>query len=484
MAIISLNTATDGLPPEAAAVQAPAADAGASAAPAPSVPANDGQPPAGSLPPAADGPPPEYTGADAGFLEKVAKELENPPEAKEEAKPKAEEVKSGDAAKVDPPVEEKIDDPEIDKIYEAQLKNVKKEDKLHWKEWAQKSKVTRRDLRLANDLIETLKSDLYKARAASPEDVAGIKAQLEQERTSKKEIADRLRILDIQQDPDFIATYDAPIQRNEKAMEAAIREFAKRGNLDDKATEAAIADYRKAGYSTEVVGVEIMGLEKTGKPEDFATAQKLRALLQNSELIRSHRTAKMEEWKTDGEARKTRQQAEQADRQTKATKDAEASFAENFTSENKPWVDKFSFLAQPPAPDAKDPADVRMAKQADLDAWTAARAKADDAIKGIAQDLQNPQKSATAAGRARALMADALMKDWKIARFDKTIAQQQKRISELEAEVGKGRKAGSLSTGHVTAPAGPKKAEPTRYDQSKPEGSFLKAYAEANGVNV
>lgn len=482
MAIISLNTATDGLPPEAAAVQAPAADAGASAAPAPSVPANDGQPPAGSLPPAADGPPPEYTGADAGFLEKVAKELENPPEAKEETKPKSEEVKSGDAAKVDPPVEEKIDDPEIDKLNPA--RGAHPETVKGFRTLQREAKVARRDLKARTEEVTRLTEELAKARTASPEDVAGIKAQLEQERTSKKEIADRLRILDIQQDPDFIATYDAPIQRNEKAMEAAIREFAKRGNLDDKATEAAIADYRKAGYSTEVVGVEIMGLEKTGKPEDFATAQKLRALLQNSELIRSHRTAKMEEWKTDGEARKTRQQAEQADRQTKATKDAEASFAENFTSENKPWVDKFSFLAQPPAPDAKDPADVRTAKQADLDAWTAARAKADDAIKGIAQDLQNPQKSATAAGRARALMADALMKDWKIARFDKTIAQQQKRISELEAEVGKGRKAGSLSTGYVTAPAGPKKAEPTRYDQSKPEGSFLKAYAEANGVNV
>lgn len=371
-------------------------------------------------------------------------------EAKEKAdadKKAADEKTSADKAKADgtpPPTPERDSDLKVDTGAHTHPKTRKV-----ITEFQAKAKAARDE----RDAVIAEREAMKKERDALAEKGKNV-AVPEATAQELKTLRERVRELDIAQDPVIQQKYDAKMEANNKSILSVLKsqgfgKTKKEGSDEYVDNPAAVSALVKSGLTLKNLQPYIKALED-GDFIDEAEAVR-DAVRENNRLARD-RQQEIDLWKGDFDRRKqerevvTKQQQEtqtQAFRQQTDTQ-LKADLAELEKS--------FPHLKQPAGALPTDTPATQKAKQAAIDEWTAASKAVEGAVKGFSPDGVPPEKMAELVGRINASAIQAqVIRIHVLPKLQKEMAALTERNKELEAELGKIRDAGKLSRQHSSA---------------------------------
>lgn len=272
-------------------------------------------------------------------------------------------------------------------------------------------------------------------------------------------LRERVRELDIAQDPQIIAKYDKPIQANNDAIVAVLKAqgYGMKLDAEGKAVDnpAAIATLLKSGLTYDNLQPLIDKLKTAGMHAD---ARKIEKAIDRNEDLAEQRGREIDTWKKDHGLRM--QQREQV---TKAQSEAQnKAFAQQTDAQLKADLDTlakdFPALKEPPQPTATDTPAVKQAKEKAIADYNAAAEKIAQAVKGFDTANIPADKMPEVVGRINAAAIQAIvLKTHLLPRMKAEAAANTARIKELETELETLRNAGRLSRAQTNSPS-----EPTR----------------------
>lgn len=266
-----------------------------------------------------------------------------------------------------------------------------------------------------------------------------------------KTLRERVRELDITQDPIIQKKYDARITSNNDTIINTLKaqgfgKVKKEGSEEFVDNPQAIAKLVKDGLTLKTLKPMIDALEKADLIEEAETVRE--ALRENYRIARD-KQAEIESWKGDH----ARRQQERESTTKQQREQQGAAFRQHTDTMLKTDLDAlakdFSYINRPPDPLPTDvPATVK-AKQAAIAEYDAAAKEIEEAVKGLNMDGVTPEKLAEKVGRINANAIKAIVLEKKILpRVKAELAAGKARIAELEKELNGIREAGNLSRRH------------------------------------
>lgn len=325
------------------------------------------------------------------------------------------------------------------------------------------------------DLEAALSEERAKAKTAV------VPKQLEEE---VKTLRERVRELDITKDPEIETKYDRPITENNDRVIETLKTFGFGTRLVDGKHVPAPEDVQallKSGISLKTLKPYLDELDKIGEADAAETIRE--AIRENARLGRSKQT-EIETWKKDYDGRisvrtqQQQQEAEQASTQIRTVAQAE------MKAEVEALVKDFPYILPPPAPEAKDAPAVRDAKQKALDEFNASADKVKQITAAFNPNGLPADKAYAAQGKLNAAaVKGVLLSQHVLPRVIREMKSKDARIAELEADLGKLRKAGTVSRAHAAAAIAPAGAAPA-VKNTGDLASDLASFAREQGVSV
>lgn len=266
-----------------------------------------------------------------------------------------------------------------------------------------------------------------------------------------KSLRERVRELDITQDPIIQKKYDSKITSNNESILSVLKaqgfgKVKKEGTEEFVDNPAAVAQLVKSGLTLKTLKPMIDALEKADLIEE---AETVREALRENYRIQRDKQAEIESWKSD-HARRT-QERESITKQQREQQGA--AFRQQtdtiLKSDLEVLAKDFSYINRPPDPLPTDvPATVK-AKQAAIAEYDAAAKAIEGAVKGFNTDNIAPEKLPEVVGRINAAAIQAqVIKLHVLPRVKAELAAGKARIAELEKELNGIREAGNLSRRH------------------------------------
>lgn len=269
----------------------------------------------------------------------------------------------------------------------------------------------------------------------------------------------RVRELDISKDPELQSRYDARIKKNSEAALGLLKDFSifkvapKDGgelrDMSEAEKKALTTEIERAGFGIRGMARYISALEKAG---EYEAAERLRRYASENDSLTQEKEEEIATWTKDYEgfqAQKTREAEEQRNAYLQTVKTAGETFLQQDLGE---LVKQFPYLNRPPAPQASDSPEVAAAKQKALDEYDAAAKTLEERVKTFNVEGQPPEKAAEAYGRLQSSAIQAvILKEHVLPRLLKESGAAAARVKELEAEVAKFRKAGTINRAHAAA---------------------------------
>lgn len=269
----------------------------------------------------------------------------------------------------------------------------------------------------------------------------------------------RVRELDISKDPALETKYDAVIKKNAASAlellkgQGLFSRVAKAGEAPVEIGEAEkrmiTAEIEKSGTGLRGMAKYIRVLEQGG---EYEAAERLRALAQHTDRLAADKSEEIGKWSKDYEgfqATRTREQQQRQEAYSTAVRShGEKALQADLTELQK----QIPFLAPPPAVLPADSAEIKTAKQKAITEYEGAIASLQAGAKTFNTDGLSPEKAAEVNGKMTASAIQSLiLKGHVIPRLLKEATANAARIKELETEVGKIRKAGSINRAHSAA---------------------------------
>lgn len=282
----------------------------------------------------------------------------------------------------------------------------------------------------------------------------------------------RVRELDISKDPEIEAKYDAKIKTNSTTALDILKEqglFTKIVEKDkppvpmtESEAKVLTAEIEKGGIGIRGMARYIRALETGG---EYEAAERLRALAQHNDRLAQEKSEEIATWSKDFEGF----QAEKA-RDTKASQETylnnvRTHSATSLQNDIKELSKQLPFLAEPEKPLETDSAEVKAAKEKVLSEYNASAKAVKQAVAIFHADGKPPEQAAEAYGKlTSSAVQGVIFKQVVLPRLMKEIADYKARVTELETDNSKFKKAGTLNRAHsaaITQAKGNEKAIPT-----------------------
>lgn len=295
----------------------------------------------------------------------------------------------------------------------------------------------------AKDLRRQRDELIEKTKTSSDSD-ARVKAAEERARIAEE----RIREIDITQDPIIQKKYDDPIKANNQSIIDTLKAqgFGLIVDPDTKRTvedPTAIAKLMERGLTLNALNPLLKKMEDSDLIDE---ADAIREAIRKNKQLGAEKTKEIESWKGDQSRRAsaTQQQANQENEKQAAliqeqTDTQYASAVEALTKE-------LPFLKKPAEPLATDTPAVAKAKQAAIDEYSAASQKIQSELNGFVMDGVRPEKTPEIVGRIKSnAMLAVTLKNYVVPRLMREQTASAARIKQLEGELEKIRGAGKLS---------------------------------------
>lgn len=310
-----------------------------------------------------------------------------------------------------------------------------------------KSKVV--EARNALDVERKAKADL-EARIRQLEEAAKKPAELPKDVAEKlSNYEQRIRELDISKSPEIQSKYDAKVESNNKAIIETLQKFGFGKDEDGKDDPAAVKQLKEAGMSFRTLKPYIDKLNESGLTDEAETI---------SEFIRDNiRTAKAKDseiaqWKSSYEA-KAQERQQQAQAQQQTFQQEIAKHQDRLLNADLEEISKvFPNAKRPADPLATDTPAIAAAKKQAQQEYDTMRAGIEDGLKAFNATGLPPEKAAEVHAKVGvAAIKSLLFQNYVVPKLHADLQAQMNRVKELEGELGKVRKAGSISKAHSAA---------------------------------
>lgn len=249
--------------------------------------------------------------------------------------------------------------------------------------------------------------------------------------TAKKEIEElrtKIREVDILRDPTLRAKYDDKIVSNTDAAFKILLDEGIGLDKDGKPLAKDVVDNIRKNLNLKTAAPYIKFLEEAGELEK---ADEIKDYLRSNTRLAKEKDLEIKDWQTNFETRKKQeteaQEKQWADHCRKVEKETDEEIFKAVTDHPT--------LKRPAAPLPNDAPAIKKAKEAAIAEWEKEATVYKQSIQGIAQDTGKAFKEAAVGNLFRYHLTPKLQKE---------LASSQARIAQLEAELGKVRKAGSM----------------------------------------
>lgn len=379
---------------------------------------------------------------------KAADEAEAKKKEEEEAAAAAEKEKETAEAEK-PNTDDRDKDLKIEHGPNTHLNTRKKFDAI-----AAKTKAARdeRDAAIAEREALRKERDEFKAKVESKEPPKELVEE-------NKKLLEKVRELDIAQDPVLRKKYDEPAEANNERILNILRthKYDKTKVTKSDGTEefidnpTAIPRLLKDGLTLKNLNPLIQALEKADLVED---AEDIREAIRANRRLADEKQVQIQSWKGDYSRRKQAQEQETKAQQEKR----QADFIAHTDTQLKAEVDElsknFSYLKRPAGPLPTDPPAVVAAKNKQIAEFEAAEKQVAEAVKGLNTSEAPPEKFAEVVGRINANAIQSIMlKTHVLPRVLKEMAAKDARIKELEARLSKIDNASRISRAQGAGPS-------------------------------
>ena len=301
-----------------------------------------------------------------------------------------------------------------------------------------------------------MEQELQKLREAAK--TTAIPKPVEEELTKLRE---RIRDLDIAQDPTIEAKYDAPIRQNQDKIIDVLKSFGLGQTADGKADPEAIEALKKSGMGFSAIAPHIKKLSDAGEE---GAAEELREILRENIRISREKGKEISDWKSNFESKKQQTIQQSQQQQESYTTQVREQASKILNADIAELSKDFPYLNQPTEPLPTDTPAVARAKQEAIAAFEAASQAVSKAVNALDPSKGPPEKALETQGRVSASAVQGIiLREHVLPRVKKELAELRARNAELEAKVGKIQTAGKLSRAHAaaaSAPAGAKAALP------------------------
>ena len=295
---------------------------------------------------------------------------------------------------------------------------------------------------------EALAAELAKAREEAKK--TAVPKEIEEELTTLRQ---RIREIDINQDPQLATKYDKPVQENEGQILKVLGEFGLGKTTKGEDDPAAIEALKQNGLNYRTLTPLI---KKLRDAEEYDAAKRIERLLDKNVDLQEAKQREISEWKVDYNAK--RQQAQQMTLQQQEKTQAEVTqHAQRIlNSDIAELAKEFPFVNRPAEPVPTDSPAVSRAKQEAIAAYDAAAKSIGEAVAQLDPSKVSPDKVSEVTGRVTASAVQGIiLRQHVLPRLAKDLAELKARNAELEAKVGKIKTAGTLSRAHAAAAASP-----------------------------
>ena len=301
-----------------------------------------------------------------------------------------------------------------------------------------------------------MEQELQKLREAAKTQT--VPKPVEEELTKLRE---RIRELDIAQDPTIEAKYDAPIRQNQDKIIEVLKSFGLGQTADGKPDPAAIEALKKSGMGFSAIAPHIKKLSDAGEE---GAAEELREILRENIRIGREKGKEIGDWKSDFESKKQQTIQQSQQQQENYSTQVREQASKILNADIAELSKDFPYLNRPTEPLPTDTPAVARAKQDAIAAFEAASQAVSKAVGALDPSKGPPEKALEAQGRVSASAVQGIiLREHVLPRVKKELAELRARNAELESKVGKIQTAGKLSRAHAaaaSAPAGAKTALP------------------------
>jgi len=359
--------------------------------------------------------------AEADSEEKSEEVASEQPDDKKEDKP-AEEGKATEAAAEDKPAEEdkkQQEDKELEAIESKLGQHTSPKTKSLFKEvkaLAAKERGERE--RVAKELEETRKQldEIKKAKEALP---PNINEELQQ-------LRDRVRQFDANADPAIVQKYDKTIEKNNESIIKTLTDAGLPKEHAEKLKKNGVTLANLKPYlDTLETGKGADGKQYDADPD---TAEAIRESLRENLRLAKDKGREIDEWRANFEQR-TKQTEEQ---QQKLIEEA----TQRLNKEFENHLGKWEFLKKPADISDTDAPAIRKQKEEAINRYNQSSLKFAETVKNETTDPLNAQIAAR---------IGILYRDHVTPQLQNRLAEAQKEIESLKAQVGKMKQSGSAA---------------------------------------
>lgn len=276
----------------------------------------------------------------------------------------------------------------------------------------------------------------------------------------------QIRELDATRDPEIVSKYDQPITRARDGIINILKSFGVDKNEDGTPAPDVIPALIKAGLNYDTLDTYIQEMEKNGFKSD---ARKLQRLLDSVDELSEQRSEQLKIVQSQvTERTQARTKAQEAAHQQEVQEVIRRG-SEIVGPELQAIQKDFSHLAKPEPPLTTDKPEVVKFKNAAIAEYDLAATKISEIVKGFSTVglTGKPRVEAQARMAAWAVQA-AVIRTRLLPRLQSDLKAKDARIAQLEADLGKYRKAGDITRAHGAAlrTASPKDNEAAPAGQS------------------
>ena len=263
-----------------------------------------------------------------------------------------------------------------------------------------------------------------------------------------KTYEERLRELDITKDPEIQSKYDSRIANNENSIIETLKQFGL-GQIEGKLDQAEIEKFKKNGITLKNVNPLLKQLEDAGEPD---IAESIRETIRENMRLGRDKQAEIATWKSSYESKVAQRNQAQTQQQSQFTETIKANHSKFINTELDEIAKVFPGVKQPAEPLPTDTPAIRAAKEQALAEYKAAQDAVTESAKQFTAKGNTPEQQAEAHARlSSSAIMSIILKNHVLPKLNKDLQLYQNRTKELEAELSKFRKAGSVSKAHSVA---------------------------------
>jgi len=315
---------------------------------------------------------------------------------------------------------------------------------------AYKLKVS--EARTERDAERARAEDLAAKLKVAEEKASGVTLPEEAKKTIEQ-LQNRIRELDISQDPTLVQKYDARITGNNDEIIKVLTQFGLGKTDDGKDDPSAVADLKRMGLTLKNLKPHLDKLESEGFDDE---AEAIREMVRDNQRLARDKNLEVENWKKDYGTRTTERTKTQQAESEKTMGMIRAEGEKELGAGIAALAKDFAFINRPAEPLATDADDVAKAKRSAIAEYDAAATQVQEAVKAFNASGLAPDKAAVATGKLTAAAVQyVILKNHVLPRIKKDLEAKDARLKQLEADLGKFRKQGGVNRAHAAAITAP-----------------------------